>query len=146
MRSVLLLLAKREVSLNRRVYSWIYGTAELSDADGSFFATHTHALLVRALHTLFDTSAIDAPSAARPYRVMSALLERDDLEARLLPELAVCMLDDLYRSERHAPFAKERLASARALFSQLQASVVWSSITELLTPALFEQEVEKLCI
>lgn len=96
MRGVLLVLTRREMSLNRRLFTWLLGTSDSESGRNSYFSAHAKAPLVRALQvlsisfrglslpalihvimqSLFAEETSDLNSALRPYKVATSLIHK----------------------------------------------------------------------
>lgn len=142
MRSVIKVVLRRDMSLNRRLYTWLLGTgisattqhqheklkrssSSSSDADLGYFFTFSKDLLIQALKVKLahptddeDRSVIsDSKSAVlKPFRILISLLDKPDIGPIILENVLLSVFRCLYREcniSSGSPYNKEQSHSKR---------------------------------
>ncbi|XP_076054821.1 protein DOP1A isoform X3 [Oratosquilla oratoria] len=123
--SAILVLLRRDMSLNRRLYSWLLGsevnlsvmTSEhpvmkrlnsvMSDTitdDGSeinvYFDTFSRPLLVEAVVATLSISQGVSPPDLRPYRLIVSLLDKPEIGPHILDDIFLDLLRCLYHTSK----------------------------------------------
>ena len=108
--SALKCLLKRDVSLNRRLYSWLLGTSVTSthtdtqrDVSSDYFTTHVQEAFTSSVDSLL-TDAVecvqsgDRTSSLVPYRILRTLLDRQEFSYCIpsqLRNIIVCLKEQI---------------------------------------------------
>ena len=82
---------QREISLSRRVYTWLLGPDETSDKQVAYFQQNSLDLLVSALEADFMSSMTDEDlnGIQHPFKVFLSLMDRWEIGANISPRLAI---------------------------------------------------------
>ncbi|OQR69932.1 protein dopey-1-like, partial [Tropilaelaps mercedesae] len=110
--SSLVVLLRRDMGLNRRLYQWIFGLqassthTDLNDnqkATMEYFKQHSAPIVLEALRNLFSYSpaafTLGFPmtfSVLSPYRVLTALMDRNEISAFILDDILIDVFRSLY--------------------------------------------------
>ncbi len=114
-------LLRRDMSLNRRLYSWLCGTSpdsanvaaskshkragsdsSMGEDDASIYFEHySRALLVDGLRVILQRSldSEDQPDL-RPYRLLTTLLDKPDIGVAILEDVIIDVFRALYHSHQ----------------------------------------------
>ncbi|KAG8629819.1 hypothetical protein KVT40_001438 [Elsinoe batatas] len=151
---------RRDMSLNRRLWSWFLGPEPVSnDAEAednglktpasdivdpaaadqaAYFRSHGAASLQRCLLGMFTRSSGDASDQAKPFRICSALMDRWEIGGFLVPTIFIPALTAAF--EHHQSTGKsatdEVLRSASLFFDGIESGLIWANIINELTLTL----------
>ena len=144
-------LLRRDMSLNRRLYSWLCGSesanvkghnrndseVSIDDDTNVYFCHYSKSLLVEALKVILLRSlevADDKPDLT-PYRLVMTLLDKPDVGVVILDHVIIDVFRTLYHSSHHRPVEtktndkrvanQELVKSANLLFGTLESSYIW---------------------
>lgn len=140
-------ILRRDMSLNRRLYSWLLGTevsnsnrnmietelnenASLNSDTGSnmssqlsYFEQHSKLILIKALRITFKTSIPTAD--LRPYKILLSLLDKVEIG----PVVLDAILIDVIRTVALADDCSEVKKSVNTLFGNFDPSYIWNFLT-----------------
>lgn len=144
----LITILRRDMSLNRRLYSWLLGTevqnanrnlmetdinesVSLNSDSGStskstqisYFEQYSKPILVKALRITFKNSV--ATADLRPYRILLSLLDKVEIG----PVVLDAILIDVIRALALAEDSSEVKKSVNTLFGNFDPSYIWSFLT-----------------
>lgn len=154
-------VTRREMSLNRRLWTWLLGPEPLvSDADSvsespsspsaphhgilatrtSYFEEYGLEPLTNALLALIkDASETSAAETARPYRICLSLMDRWEIGGLVVPEVFLPIVDSVRKfknqSSSKAEFA-EVLRSASTFFDGVESGLIYGEILGQIAQAL----------
>ncbi|KAK5672429.1 hypothetical protein QVD99_001192 [Batrachochytrium dendrobatidis] len=123
---------RRDMSLNRRLYSWILGSAEVPLRNVSTNIS----LVSQALKCMFyaNNSATPISELNRPYKIIISLLDKPELGPLIMDTLFLDILRSLKRHcERSSQLSAELLSVATMLLDNLDAFFIWKQLHEMLT-------------
>lgn len=103
MRAMTGVVLRRDLSLSRRLYGWLLGTAEDSDGQVQYFKQNGLRLLRQALVVEFIESSRDSEEMAvrqRPYKVILSLLDKWEISYPLTEVIVSDILRALDKSSR----------------------------------------------
>ena len=120
MRYVLGAFLKKDMSLNRRLFAWTWGTESSSD----HFTEFARPAMVNAFKELLLRTPSDLPTATRPFRILVCLLDKPEIATPLLEDLMPVILQSLRtRSLQYRGLPGTSMNEDVGLFSRL----VWLS-------------------
>jgi len=162
-------LLRREMSLNRRLWSWFLGpdpkesttnannndltadgraTLQISDEQQfEYFSTFGKDALERCILAMFRRSSPRAVDRARPFRICLSLMDRWEIGGSIVPSIFLPAIESAHRYSLLAAAADtaEVLRSATLLFDGVEASLIWGSMLSLLWRSFAEDgDVAKL--
>jgi hypothetical protein len=153
---------RRDMSLNRRLWSWLLGPEPPVSAehDGALdsptsTSTHTHGIfssrtnyfeehglqpLTRALLAMVKSDTDGNPAErARPYRICLSLMDRWEIGGLVVPELFLPIVDSVRRfkdkSASKADFT-EVLRSASVFFDGVESGLIYGEMLALMAQAI----------
>lgn len=153
---------RRDMSLNRRLWTWLLGPEPTVPAEGeagpespTSTSTHTHAFfssrtsyfeefglqpLTRALLSMVRSHVETNPAErARPYRICLSLMDRWEIGGLVVPELFLPVVDSVRdfkaKASSKAEFA-EVLRSASVFFDGVESGLIYSEMLALMAQAL----------
>ncbi|PNS21303.1 Protein dopey [Sphaceloma murrayae] len=147
---------RRDMSLNRRLWSWFLGPeatsadaeemdlktpgSDLGESNSSkqaaYFRRYGATSLQRCLLAMLRRELGSPSDRAKPYRVCSALMDRWEIGGHLVPSILIPALTAVfdYHTANPRTASDEVLKSASLFFDGIESSLIWANlITELLT-------------
>ena len=160
--AVIHVLLRRDMSLNRRLWSWFLGpdpkessaeptspTAETapsmnkeSHVQLQYFESYGKTALERCILAMFRGRGLNSTGLARPFRICLSLMDRWEIGASLVPQIFMPAIESAYRFSKTASSvaAGEVVRSASLFFDGVEASLIFASLTRLLKTALSPDE------
>lgn len=153
-------LLRREMSLNRRLWSWFLGpdpkttgsqsqpsspdvqrrrSADLGmSSQFKYFSAYGKATLERCVLAMFVKSSVDPKERARPFRICLSLMDRWEIGGSIVPHMFLPAIESMYRFSLNASQddVSEVLRSASIFFDGVEASLIWGSLLSILERAL----------
>jgi hypothetical protein len=151
---------RRDMSLNRRLWSWLLGPEPISaDHEGTlespistssphqgyfsrtnYFEEYGLHALSRALLAMIKSSVDGNPAAkARPYRICLSLMDRWEIGGLVVPEVFLPIVDSVRQFKAKATnkteFA-EVLKSANVFFDGVESGLIYGEILSLMAKAI----------
>ncbi|KAK3383776.1 Dopey, N-terminal-domain-containing protein [Lasiosphaeria ovina] len=153
---------RRDMSLNRRLWTWLLGPEPAASGETesglespSSPSSHAHGFLVsrtsyfeefglqpltKALLAMIKSSSDSNPAErARPYRVCLSLMDRWEIGGLVVPEVFLPIVDSVRdfkaRAENKSDFA-EVLRSASVFFDGVESGLIYSEILTLVAQAV----------
>ncbi|KAI4259569.1 MAG: hypothetical protein L6R42_004511, partial [Xanthoria sp. 1 TBL-2021] len=147
-------VARREMSLNRRLWTWFLGPDEPSAEKNGALATpnmangHDRAqgrrvkyfqqygldILVQSILNMFENDAVPAEKA-RPFRISLALMDQWEIGGFVVPKVFLPALRSVFRYQEAAPTSEvfdEVLRSANVFFDGVESGLIWDEISNKL--------------
>ncbi|KAJ1972584.1 hypothetical protein H4R34_005361, partial [Dimargaris verticillata] len=123
-------ILRRDMSLNRRLYSWFLGKSDSRRERQKHFHTWVRQPLVQALRNLFATPSVQLATLQKPYKIVMSLLDRSEIGVPLVQEV---LFDALACTSQHiavSPIteADKLLQTARMLFEMADPYLIWSQV------------------
>ncbi|XP_062534324.1 protein dopey-1 homolog isoform X2 [Armigeres subalbatus] len=133
-------ILRRDMSLNRRLYSWLLGAdtslgkhledighdGETTDPN-TYFETHSKLVLISAYKLILRASVTSSPPDLSPYRILISLLDKAEIGQRILDDV----LCDIIRTISLCNGNLEVQKNANVLFSTFDPSYIWNYMTTL---------------
>ncbi len=117
--SALLVLARREMSLNRRLFSWLLGGNE---ENTEYFPKYAKEVTAIAVKELFLVVPDSVPSATLPPKILMALLDKVQVGSFIIDDVLISVLRFLSRCQNSTFSHEVRIVSQSNLHSDLQIS------------------------
>ncbi|KAL9003007.1 MAG: hypothetical protein Q9188_004088 [Gyalolechia gomerana] len=152
-------VSRREMGLNRRLWTWFLGSKEPSsdhkdaavpskDVNGhsdqgqerrvKYFEQYGLNPLVQGIMNMLETDAVTTAEKARPFRIALALMDRWEIGSLVVPIIFLPALKSVWRYQRVAPTPEEYgevLRSASAFFDGVESGLIWDEISNKLLHA-----------
>ncbi|KAL8780079.1 MAG: hypothetical protein Q9213_006638 [Squamulea squamosa] len=158
-------VARREMSLNRRLWTWFLGPDEPSAAKNEASATtkaadgHDRAqgrrvkyfqhfgleLLVQSILNMYESDIAAPAEKARPFRISLALMDQWEIGGFVVPKIFLPALRSVRRYQSAAPTSDafdEVLRSAKVFFDGVESSLIWDEISNKLLQATEVQSMD----
>lgn len=125
-------ILRRDMSLNRRLYSWLLGTEvaktgqlEMDEKSENYFEKYSKNILIKALICTLSLSLNNTPVDLKPYRILVSLLDK----AEIGPVVLDYVLCDVIRTMSLANGNMEVTKSANLLFATFDPAYIWNFMT-----------------
>jgi len=155
-------VARRDMSLNRRLWSWLLGpeptsVADIEGAPDSPVAVHKDSSLTiaasrttyfeefglkplsRAILKMIARDPLTPAERARPFRICLSLMDRWEIGGLVVPEIFLPVVSSVKRYQMQAASKadfNEVLRSASVFFDGVESGLIWSEITGLIAGAI----------
>ncbi|KAL8653718.1 MAG: hypothetical protein Q9226_003729 [Calogaya cf. arnoldii] len=147
-------VARREMSLNRRLWTWFLGpevpsaekngsSTPVSVVDGQdraqgrrakYFQQYGLNVLVQSILIMFESDAVPTEKA-RPFRISLALMDQWEIGGYVVPKVFLPALKSVFRYQDAAPTSEafeEVLRSAIVFFDGVESGLIWDEISNKL--------------
>ncbi|TAQ89772.1 hypothetical protein B7494_g1880 [Chlorociboria aeruginascens] len=154
-------VARRDMSLNRRLWTWLLGP-EPSTADHesvhesptstprasfgmqlssrtSYFEQFGLQPLVRALMKLIERDVASSAERARPFRICLSLMDRWEIGGLVVPDIFLPVINSVRRYKDQAASKSdfsEVLRSASVFFDGVESGLIWGEIVALIAQSI----------
>lgn len=135
-------ILRRDMSLNRRLYSWLLGSevkqsaTDKNHANGatnptedsakpSYFEQHSKEVLIKALRCTLKLSLQHQPVDLKPYRILVSLLDKVEIGPAVLDHVLCDVIRTMALSKGNIEVTK----SANLLFATFDPSYIWNFMT-----------------
>ncbi|KAK4186144.1 protein dopey [Podospora australis] len=161
-RAAVSVTVRRDMSLNRRLWSWLLGPepAASGENEGALespisASTHTHGFfsfrtnyfeefglqpLTRAILSMIKSDTDNNPGErARPYRICLSLMDRWEIGGLVVPEVFLSVVDSVRRFKAKASSKAdftEVLRSASVFFDGVESGLIYSEMLSLMAQAI----------
>lgn len=159
-------VARREMSLNRRLWTWFLGpeslvqrrdsSHDLSDSEeinnleapsnftqSEYFERYGLDSLVSSIQRMLTDESLLPASKARPFRICLSLMDRWEIGSLVVPKIFLTAMESVWQYQK-ATLSKESfievLRSANVFFDGVESGLIWGELTKLLLNALQEDE------
>ncbi|KAL8920246.1 MAG: hypothetical protein Q9172_004599 [Xanthocarpia lactea] len=158
-------VARREMSLNRRLWTWFLGPNELSEekngvpatmesVDGrdraqgrrvKYFQQYGLDVLVQSILNMLESETTVPVEKARPLRISLALMDQWEIGGFVVPKIFLPALRSVFRYQEAAPTSEafdEVLRSANVFLDGVESGLIWDEISNKLLRATEMQIME----
>ncbi|KAJ3026488.1 UNVERIFIED_CONTAM: hypothetical protein HDU68_005566 [Siphonaria sp. JEL0065] len=123
-RAAIGVVLRKDMSLNRRLYSWLLGSANQLQAG-------SRESLINTIRNMLWIYSEDIHELTKPYRIIISLLDKDEIGSVLLERILLDVFKSLkQRSESFANY-KELLQSAEMLLDAINPFIIWKRMYHL---------------
>ena len=154
-------LLRREMSLNRRLWSWFLGPeSKTSEADGAqagsrtlerkqsiderandqlqYFSLYGRKPLERCILASFARNAKSPAQRAQPFRICLSLMDRWEIGGSTIPQIFVPAIESAHQYSLSASpeDTAEVVRSASLFFDGIEATLIWQNLLKLLQDGL----------
>lgn len=157
-------VVRREMSLNRRLWTWFLGPEASSRPDDStpsspdysptttparnsnlqlsqteYFERYGLGPLVNSVLKMVVDDSLKPPEKARPFRICLSLMDRWEIGGLVVPQIFLPAMESVWRYQRLAPSKEaleEVLRSANVFFDAIESSLIWAELAKIVIGAL----------
>jgi hypothetical protein len=167
-------VARKDMSLNRRLWSWflgpeipmeINGDSENNASHAKGNQTPTHSVpdlqtrhfekfglqsLIHGISSMITKDSDNPGERTRALRICLSLMDRWEIGGLVIPRIFSAAMQDVWQYQ-NKPVSKESrfevLRSANMFFDGVESSLIWSELFQMITQALNSQETssQKAC-
>ncbi|KAM0754971.1 hypothetical protein T439DRAFT_284317 [Meredithblackwellia eburnea MCA 4105] len=145
MRAVAGVVLRRDLSLSRRLYTWILGHSDASELQVTHLKEHGLELLRSALKVSFpywvemDAQSTDTVDRQRPFKIFISLLDKWEIGGPLTEVLVLDAFAALKTSLRPNDDHDELLMTGNMLFEILDPFLMWKQIYSAVKTTIIEE-------
>ena len=154
-------VARREMSLNRRLWIWFLGPEPVADMRAStpnsptspgsneivaslrnlkhtqvsHFRRYGLSPLVHSIRSMIDNGNTSPSEKARPFRICLSLMDRWEIGGLVVPKVFLPAMESAWRYQKLAPSREsfiEVLRSANVFFDGVESGLIWGEIARLI--------------
>lgn len=145
-------VARRDMSLNRRLWSWLLGPEPASGIDSPsspagdpmssmnpsrtrYFEQYGLTPLVRAILKMINRDHSTPVERAKPFRICLSLMDRWEIGGLVVPEIFLPVIKSVQRYQRQSTNGNdftEVLRSASVFFDGVESGLIWGEMTGLI--------------
>ena len=150
-------VTRRDMSLNRRLWTWLLGPEQDIDGPesptsvtGDPLAGHSSSRtryfeefglqpLTNALINMINCDALNPLERARPFRICLSLMDRWEIGGLLVPDIFLPVVNSVRRYKNEAATKadfNEVLRSASVFFDGVESGLIWGEVVGLIAQAL----------
>jgi hypothetical protein len=154
-------VARRDMSLNRRLWTWLLGPEPVSnDNEGGpesptsvtadplesqsasrtrYFEEYGLRHLTKALLKMIEREATNPVDRARPFRICLSLMDRWEIGGLVVPEIFLPVVNSVRKYKTQAATKadfSEVLRSASVFFDGVESGLIWGEIVGLIAKAI----------
>ena len=157
-------VVRREMSLNRRLWTWFLGPEISSGPDDStpsspdssptttpsatynvqlsrteYFERYGLAPLVSSILKMVGDDSLKPSQKARPFRICLSLMDRWEIGGIVVPQIFLPAMECIWRYQKLATSKEaleEVLRSAKVFFDAIESSLIWAQLTDIVIGAL----------
>lgn len=133
-------ILRRDMSLNRRLYSWLLGSEvagnraadqkaksneDIVAPTQSYFELHSKEVLIKALRCTLKQSLQHEPVDLKPYRILVSLLDKVEIGPAVLDHVLCDVIRTMSLSKGNIEVTK----SANLLFATFDPAYIWNFMT-----------------
>lgn len=161
-------VARRDMSLNRRLWSWFLGPkadqeaanvppspAPVAEETGppqrprpksAYFTEYGSQPLIRSILRTINKPATAVLSRARPFRICLSLMDRSEIGSLIIPHIFLPAMENLlaYKEQATDEDFQEVLRSASSFFDGVESGVIWAQMAHLFWSSLVPDQVDSL--
>ncbi|KAI5120784.1 hypothetical protein M0805_002411 [Coniferiporia weirii] len=146
MRAATGVVLRRDLSLNRRLFSWLLGPDENAEKQRDYFHSHALGLLVETLKDeMYHPSS--EYSSARPFKIYVSLLDKWEIGAPLTEVLIYDALKSIKKSvDESTDGGEDILITANTLYEAVEPQAIWKELFQTTRKEIIGGNVERECI
>jgi hypothetical protein len=159
-------VARRDMSLNRRLWTWLLGPEPLCNEHGDgpesptsvsgdplgasalsrtrYFEEFGLQPLTNALLRLVEKDAINPTERARPFRICLSLMDRWEIGGLVVPDIFLPVINSVrkYKGQANSKTDfSEVLRSASVFFDGVESGLIWGEIVGLIAQAIGSEKL-----
>ncbi|MCJ1395445.1 hypothetical protein MMC18_008331 [Xylographa bjoerkii] len=151
-------VSRRDMSLNRRLWSWFLGPDLAAESNGGsgttpgqeVFAHHTRYFeqyglesLVRTILHAIDANSNDPVERARPLRICLSLMDRWEVGGLVVPQVFLPAMKSVWQYQNlvvSSDSIAEVLRSSNMFFDGVESAMIWAAIIKVIKHAFDLQD------
>ncbi|KAG8988873.1 hypothetical protein FRB90_002519, partial [Tulasnella sp. 427] len=132
---------RKDLSLSRRLYSWLLGTADSSEEQIKYFRQNGLELLRNTLRSEMSTSSAGVPDP-RPYKIFISLLDKWEIGSPLTEVLIIDSIKAVQSHLQHEPLLSDGdlIMTASELYKVIEPAALWKPLFDSVTLELLGEQ------
>ncbi|KAJ3401606.1 hypothetical protein HDU80_005857 [Chytriomyces hyalinus] len=126
MRSAVGVVLRKDISLNRRLYSWLLGPSET-------LSTTVRDSLVSTLLAMLWVESSDLLEITNTFRIIISLMDKDEIGSIVMERIILDLFKSLKWRSGESPIYKEILQSADMLLDAINPFILWKRLYYLVS-------------
>ncbi|KAJ3234216.1 hypothetical protein HDU78_005944 [Chytriomyces hyalinus] len=126
MRSAVGVVLRKDISLNRRLYSWLLGPSET-------LSTTVRDSLVSTLLAMLWVESNDLLEITNTFRIIISLMDKDEIGTIVMERIILDLFKSLKWRSEESPIYKEILQSADMLLDAINPFILWKRLYYLVS-------------
>ncbi|KAI8835956.1 Dopey, N-terminal-domain-containing protein [Chytriomyces cf. hyalinus JEL632] len=126
MRSAVGVVLRKDISLNRRLYSWLLGPSET-------LSTTVRDSLVSTLLAMLWVESNDLLEITNTFRIIISLMDKDEIGSFVMERIILDLFKSLKWRSEESPIYKEILQSADMLLDAINPFILWKRLYYLVS-------------
>ncbi|KAI6048019.1 Dopey, N-terminal-domain-containing protein [Pisolithus marmoratus] len=128
MKAATSVVLRRDLSLNRRLYTWLLGPDDKSEAQSAYLKQHGLQLLSSTLKNEMFTPS-EAYAESRPFKIFISLLDKWEIGSPLTEDLVYDALNAIHQHiESKSVMSDDVAMSASTLLEAVEPSILWKQL------------------
>ncbi|KAI0271467.1 Dopey, N-terminal-domain-containing protein [Gloeopeniophorella convolvens] len=128
MRAATGVVMRRDLSLNRRLYTWLLGSDENSELQVAYLRSHSLDLLKSTLRAEMLSPSVEY-SESRPFKIFISLLDKWEIGGALTEAIVLDAFKAIRSSiESHAEPGEDVVMTASTLYEAVEPHIVWKQL------------------
>ncbi|KZT72967.1 hypothetical protein DAEQUDRAFT_808918 [Daedalea quercina L-15889] len=141
MRAASSVVLRRDLSLNRRLYSWLLGPSEESQQQMEYLRTYSLQLLSHTLREEMHHPSLDY-SQARPFKIFISLLDKWEIGSPLTEVLVYDSFKAIRKAlERGSESGDDISMTASTLYEAVEPHLLWKRMYAIIYSEITSQDV-----
>ncbi|KAF7726823.1 hypothetical protein EC973_008424 [Apophysomyces ossiformis] len=140
LRAALAIVLRKDMSLNRRLYAWLLGTAASSQAQIAYFHKYAEKAATQALRGLFFTTSSEAhqeqhaliAEIQRPYKILISLMDKWEIGQPIVSNIFIDSLISLQGHLNKKSYSSEMLQTANMWMEMVEPYLIWTKLFGIL--------------
>lgn len=127
-RATLTVVLRRDMSLNRRLYTWLLGADDGSDIQLQYFKEHGLDLVVEALRQQLHFSEGTSADQQRPFKILISLLDKTEIGQPIIHSMIMDIFTSLLALRKGDYDHEDFHATANMFFEMTEPYLIWQSL------------------
>lgn len=128
MRAATSVVMRRDLSLNRRLYTWLLGPDENAEQQIAYLRSHSLGLLQTTLRTEMSSPSMEYPES-RPFKVFISLLDKWEIGGPLTEAIVLDVFKALKALiESDTASGEDVVMTASTLYEAVEPHIVWKQL------------------
>ena len=127
-KAALSVVLRRDMSLNRRLYTWLLGADEGSETQLLYFKAHSLDLVVEALRQQLLFSEGTSADQQRPFKILISLLDKAEIGQPIIHSMIIDVFASLLARKQGGNDHEEFHATANMFFEMTEPYLIWQNL------------------
>ncbi|KAK9768419.1 hypothetical protein K7432_000963 [Basidiobolus ranarum] len=123
---------RKDMSLNRRLYSWLLGPGEQKQQQ-EYFEAYTKKTLLSAMREMFFLESANVIDLQRPYKILISLMDKWEIGYPIVRDLLIDILSSLKKHYDGGHHESELYQTANMFISMVEPRLLWSTLYTSMT-------------